>query len=167
MVVVGPGTYAGAVNFNARNVLLRSNDPEDDAVVAATIIDGGGATAITIDRGETEATISGFTIRNMAHGVLCANGSDPVITHNIISGGTGSGVCCNGASARIEHNTLSGNSSAMGGGIWCIDSPAAVAAFALLPCGGCGFTFRHNSEIQRIVALTCPPATDNIYPACQ
>ncbi len=41
-VVVAPGTYFEAINFNGKAITVRSTDPTDGAVVTNTIINGGG-----------------------------------------------------------------------------------------------------------------------------
>ena len=39
-VVVSAGTYTENISINGKNITVRSTDPTDPAVVAATIIDG-------------------------------------------------------------------------------------------------------------------------------
>ena len=69
-IVVYPGTYTNTsspvVNMNGKLVHLRSTDPTDPAVVAATIIDGENLRqGIVCNGGETSATIvDGLTIAN-------------------------------------------------------------------------------------------------------
>lgn len=53
-VVVAPGTYPERITFNNRQVALQGTDPDDEQVVAATVIDGGAAG--TVVRGS--ATLS-------------------------------------------------------------------------------------------------------------
>ncbi|MGD8453614.1 MAG: right-handed parallel beta-helix repeat-containing protein [Phycisphaerae bacterium] len=66
MIVACPGLYRENIYFDAKDVVVRSIDPEDPAVVGATIIDGGGtAAAVTFYGTETDdAELSGFTITN-------------------------------------------------------------------------------------------------------
>ena len=40
-IVVSPGTYFEHVNFNNKNIILKSTDPYDPVVVSATVIHGG------------------------------------------------------------------------------------------------------------------------------
>ena len=70
-IVVMPGTYTSSqdghvVNMLGKAVTLRSSDPSDPDVVAATIIDGEGARrGLACFNGESSKTIiSGFTITN-------------------------------------------------------------------------------------------------------
>ena len=41
-IVVAPGTYFESINFLGKAITVRSTDPMDPVVVAATIIDGTG-----------------------------------------------------------------------------------------------------------------------------
>ena len=65
-VVVREGTYYELIEFKSKNITLRSTDPEDDLVVAATIIDGmnEGSTIYFENTKYFEATVAGLTIRN-------------------------------------------------------------------------------------------------------
>ena len=47
-IVLAPGTYVGTVDFDGRALTLRSVDPNDPAVVAATVLDGGGADSVVV-----------------------------------------------------------------------------------------------------------------------
>lgn len=78
VIEVRSGTYGGAGNrdldFDGKSVLLRSSDPSNDAIVAATIINCGGTgsglpmnshRAFNFHSGEdANSIVSGFTIRN-------------------------------------------------------------------------------------------------------
>ncbi len=64
-VVVAPGTYFESINFNAKAITVRSTDPTNPAIVAATIIDGGGVEFHVVQCvfGEGPDTVlDGFTI---------------------------------------------------------------------------------------------------------
>ncbi len=64
-VTVAPGRYAENLQLRGKNIILKSTDPTDADIVAATIIDGSGKDAvIRIYEGETDAVITGFTIVN-------------------------------------------------------------------------------------------------------
>lgn len=65
-VIVHPGIYYEHVAIHNKSIILRSIDPCDPCVVAATIIDGNEIDrCINIDSfNDPNAAISGFTIRN-------------------------------------------------------------------------------------------------------
>ena len=69
-VVIAPGTYTGPGNidldFLGKAIVVRSTDPLDPAVVAATVIDGeGDGRGFRLVSGESLAsTVAGLTIRN-------------------------------------------------------------------------------------------------------
>ncbi len=68
-IVVYPGVYADDLDMNNRLVTLRSTDPDDPAVVAATVITPGASTnwIIRCNGAETSATvIDGFTLNTGA-----------------------------------------------------------------------------------------------------
>jgi len=106
-----------------KNITLRSRDPSDPAVVAKTIIDGGGSgSVVTFVGTETEACLlAGFTIRNGKADFgagIAGNGTHAIIRNNVITGnsatGDGGGLfLCSGI---IQDNVIKGNSAARNGG---------------------------------------------------
>ena len=98
-VLVSLGTYNEAIDFNGRAIILRSTDPADWVVVAATIIDGTGLSDSV---------------------VKCDNSTDryggqfPTLTGFTITGGTG------------DTNTLFTPGNAQGGGMLNINSNPTV-----------------------------------------
>jgi len=134
-ITVHPGTYTENVDFAGKALTLRSEDPEDPDVVAATIIDGDqDGSVVTFDSAETNASVlSGFTIRNgralYGGGIYCYAAS-PTITHNTITdnrarftteGGQGAGIYCEeSASPVIASNTITENIADLWGGGICL-----------------------------------------------
>ncbi|MDP2897122.1 MAG: right-handed parallel beta-helix repeat-containing protein, partial [bacterium] len=144
-IVVYPGVYNEQVGFGGKNVVLRSTDPLDPAIVAATVIDGNGAPTIVRFRGsEGESCIlAGFTIRNCEQssvmesaaifGGAWRNGTHAIIRNNVIrdTGADGmdycDGIIENNAvennegtglascGAEVRNNTITGNRR---GGLW-------------------------------------------------
>ncbi len=100
------GTYSEVVDFAGKSFTLRSHDPSDDAVVAATTI--GGVDFIS---GETsEAMLSGISInayRRVGKIIQCVN-SNPTIERCVLSGSSGSryGVYCNNSSPTIRRCSI-------------------------------------------------------------
>ena len=90
-IIVSPGTYLEAINFNGKSITVRSasGDPAD------TIIDGGGngRGVVTCTNGETSTTVLyGFTITNgsanSGGGRLYNESSSPTVTNCTFSGNT-------------------------------------------------------------------------------
>ncbi|MHC4641474.1 MAG: right-handed parallel beta-helix repeat-containing protein, partial [Planctomycetota bacterium] len=65
-IIVAEGRYYENINFWGKNIILRSTEPNNPGIAAATIIDGGqNDSVITCDNGENNnCVISGFTITN-------------------------------------------------------------------------------------------------------
>jgi len=55
-VIVEPDTYVENINFNGKNITLRSTDPNDRNVVKSTIIDGGGVNTVVSFSGAENAS---------------------------------------------------------------------------------------------------------------
>lgn len=108
-IVVAEGIYNETINFNGKEVVLRSQNPESSETVAATIIDGNNnGSTVTFNSGESrDAVIKGFTItggsgtrdqysitsysgsrlnfeRNYGGGVLITGKSNPTVSNNLI-----------------------------------------------------------------------------------
>ena len=91
-IVVAEGTYHEDIDLMGRNLTLSSTDPDDPAVVAATIIDGGSR-VVTFANGEDAGCIlSGFTITGGSRGIYCTNNVSPKIDKCTVTGNTGGGI---------------------------------------------------------------------------
>ncbi len=126
-IVVHPGTYYENIRFEGKNITLRSLDPEDEQIVASTVIDGGQNGSVVAFAGTEDETcqLSGFTITNgeshFGSGVsggtypgTCAGISNCTISANSGYYGYGGGLYwCNGT---ISNCTISDNSAWAGGG---------------------------------------------------
>ena len=132
VIVVHEGTYVENIDFNGKSITVKSSDPNDPTVVAATIIDGGWAGSVVTFESEEKSTsvLSGFTIKNgsterRGGGIYCIYSSSPTITNCTISGNSagddGGGIyCIYYSSPTITNCTISGNSAGDdGGGIYC------------------------------------------------
>jgi len=64
IVIARPGTYRENINVLGKNIVLRSNNPEDNTITAATIIDGDyRGPVVTFSGGETSLCgLAGFTL---------------------------------------------------------------------------------------------------------
>lgn len=165
-IVVAAGTYRENINFLGKAITLRSTDPNEPNVVAATIIDGSNpvdpniGSVVTFNNGEdANSVLTGFTIQNGS------GQTDPTVTWRIWKGnnGDGGGALCSGASPTITKNIFQ-NCTAQygGGGIFCNNNASPVitnntflnnyaswyggAVFARLHCSPTisGNTFKEN-----------------------
>ncbi len=113
-IIVQPGRYYEKINFKGKIITLRSTDPTDPNVVAATIIDASPYGSVVTFAGQElpDCVLSGFTL-----------------TNGTGTSGGGGGIIGHGARATIEYNIISGNiitaywflSSARGGGLFDCD----------------------------------------------
>ncbi len=108
-IIVSSGTYVENIYVKGKNIVLRSADPTDSAVVERTIIDGGnqGSAVSFLGTEEAACTLSGFTITNgnVDYGGGIFGGWDPNRTH-----------------ATIENNVITGNTATReGGGLYHCD----------------------------------------------
>ncbi len=143
VVLVDPGSYPEqGVRFLGKAITVTGTAPDDSAVVAATIVDGGGqGTVFLFDGGEGEQSLlQGITITggraapwpgNHGGGVTCRPAARPTLSHCIIrdnvSESSGGGVRCFEADPLLRHCILQGNSAAFeGGGVYCDASSAEL-----------------------------------------
>jgi len=153
-IIVREGIYIEHINFLGKAITVRSIDPNDPDVVAATIIDGNQAgSVVTFNQGEApNSVLSGFTVRDgkseIGGGIYCS-GSSPtiskcIITENsaidylggfggfyppypVFNKGSGGGIgCYEFSSPIITDSIISGNvANSQGGGI-CVDSSTPI-----------------------------------------
>jgi len=139
-VVLASGTYIGAGNrhleFRGKAITVRSEDPNDSAVVASTIIDceESGAGLFFVSGERADSVLSGLTIiharENGAGGILIRDSSPtilkctvrsgfegirvidgaPIIRDCVISNNVRRGIYCEGGSPVIINCDIRGNS---------------------------------------------------------
>ena len=142
-VVIAPGEYhESSINFQGKAISVRSTDPGNSDIVAATIIRGvQGYPVFNIFMNEEPSSIlSGLTITGGDYrhggGISCFDTS-PTITNNIVTGNKalwGAGICCGKSieemsrpTPRIVNNRITGNvATQSGGGIFCRDTSAVI-----------------------------------------
>jgi hypothetical protein len=131
-VIIAENVYTGAgnrdVDFGGKVITVRSADPNNPAVVAATVIDcQSSARGFYFHSGETASSVlAGLTISNgyadNGGGVRC-EGSSPTIRNCVFSGNAaeydGGGVGNEGCSPTVTGCVFTGNSAAnsSGGGV--------------------------------------------------
>jgi predicted outer membrane repeat protein len=116
-IIVSIGIYYENISFRGNNFILRSTEPLNPIVVAATIIDGhlGGSVVTFTGTESSTCVLSGFTI---------TNGRGTGVGYNY-----GGGIYGNGTLATIQNNIISGNRTAspyypcsgFGGGLYDCD----------------------------------------------
>ncbi|MCK4294306.1 MAG: right-handed parallel beta-helix repeat-containing protein [Planctomycetes bacterium] len=144
-VVIAPGTYTGPgnrdIDFLGKAITVRSTDPNNPNIVAATIIDCNGAgRGFRFDGGEEpDSVLAGLTITNgygpddayidyitwSAGGAIFCEDSSPTIINCRITASSaqkGGGICCSSSSPAIIGCTISTNWAWSGGGICCYNS---------------------------------------------
>jgi parallel beta-helix repeat protein len=131
-VIVAPGTYTGTgnrdIDFLGKAITVRSTDPNDPNIVAATIIDCQGTSSspyrgFYFHSGENVGSVlNGLTITNgyatYGGGISC-DGSSPTITNCTFSGNSaynGCGMYNSSSSPTITNCTFNGNSASYSGG---------------------------------------------------
>lgn len=130
-IIVSPGTYTENINFNGKNIILRSTDPTNPSIVDSTIIDGNNAGTVVSFYNTEDSTcvLAGFTIRNgntsSSGGGINGGGSQATILCNKIinntAAGDGGGLYnCRGV---IQKNIISGNTASSGGGLSFCNGP--------------------------------------------
>jgi predicted outer membrane repeat protein/parallel beta-helix repeat protein len=124
-IVVSPGIYKRDINFQGKNLTLRSTYPNDSAIVAATIIQGNSSKSVVTFSNDEDANcvLAGFTITSGKYGIYCS-GASPTIVNCTITENTnddmGAGISLkNGSNPVLVNCTIINNSgSLMGGGLY-------------------------------------------------
>ena len=88
IIIIEPGIYYENIDFLDKEITLKSIDPNDPSVVAATIIDGGQKGSV-VNFKKNDSILYGFTIRNGKNsnggGINCYF-SSPLISNCVITG---------------------------------------------------------------------------------
>lgn len=138
-VVLDPGTYSGAgninVSFRGKAITVRSTDPLDPAVVAATVVDCQNlGRAFIFNSGESDqAVLDGLTVRNGENhfgnccgAVVLSNFAEPTISNCVFedcvavgstSYGGAIGSLASAGNSTIVDCTFTGNTADLGGAI--------------------------------------------------
>jgi hypothetical protein len=123
-IVVHPGTYTGDgnrdIDFGGKTLTVRSEDPDEDGIVAATIIDCQGSAEqphrafIFQTNEDANSIVAGFTILNGYIRIDGAGSSDPVTPGEDGEDSMGGAISCTGTSPVIR-NCIINNCVAEGG----------------------------------------------------
>jgi len=111
-IVVSPGIYNEKLNLGGKNLTIRSTNPADSIVVAATIISGVDR-AVTFSGGEdVSCVLAGFTVTGATTGIYCY-GASPTINNCSIAGNSGAGIeLYNGSNPEITNCRITANAGA-------------------------------------------------------
>ncbi|MFA5863972.1 MAG: right-handed parallel beta-helix repeat-containing protein [Phycisphaerae bacterium] len=146
VIVLTQGTYGDRdIDFKGKAITVRSTNPNDPNIVAATVIDCQGSPikhrGFHFHSGEgRETVLAGVTIINgyqtSGGGIYCDNASSPTISNCIIDGNSadiyGAGIYCNNGSNPLITNCIISNnnnnfSGGFGGGISCKNSSPVIS----------------------------------------
>jgi len=164
-IIVSKGIYYENINFNGKNITLRSTDPNNQDIVARTIIDGGqNGPVVSFYNGEgynAPCVLSGFTITNgywdFGGGISC-EGSSPTFVNCVISGNyaswDGGGMFNSGGSPTVMNCTFSENDAAKGAAVFNVNGNSSFI--------DCTFTqnLAHESGAGMYVWQSNPSITD-------
>jgi len=161
-IIVCPGTYMENIEFDSRNLTLRSSDPEDPNIVNSTIIDGGDNGSVVRLVNDT-SIIMGFTIQNgnASHGggIYVDEASSLIEKNNIINNNAtiyGGGIYVYKSTPTIIGNTIIGNlANTNGGGIY-VDSTSSPTI------GGTNST--DTADFNTICSNNPNQVDPNVYP---
>ena len=89
-IIVPEGLYEEKVNFSGKAVTVRSTDPNDAGIVAATILRSSGNVVTCAGREGAASVLAGLTITGGNQGLYCYNASPTIsrctITNNLRAG---------------------------------------------------------------------------------
>ena len=103
-VIISEGTYLETIDFKGKAITVRSMEPNDPTVVAATIIDANdiGAAVVTFDSDETTVSIlEGVTVTGGLYGIVI-DGCTPTIRRCVINDNSSWGIYCDSSSSDIN-----------------------------------------------------------------
>jgi hypothetical protein len=175
-VIVQPGLYLGRLYFKGKNITLRSVNPLDPQVTAATILRGRGiGPVITFNGTETSAcAVEGLTIEGGyapypggggIYGGPQANAAAAIrhcIIQNNVTTELGGGI--GGMKGLISHCIIRDNRAKSGGGLsWChgtiencliVNNTASLGGNAVHHCNGqivnCTIVSSSNAQISQV-----------------
>jgi hypothetical protein len=127
VVIVSPGTYYENIKFRGKSITVRSIDPNDPSIVAATVINGSRpvdpniGSVVTFMSGEdNNSVLAGFTITGGTGSWLLVSWEFKGLRWNRCGGGI---LCYNMASPTITKNVFINNIAGQGGGIYIYGDP--------------------------------------------
>ncbi len=111
-IVVPPGVYDERVDFVGKPITIRSTDPSDPAVVAATIRRSLSSTVVFASDEDANSVLAGFTLTGANEGIRCCDAA-PTVTRCAIVANDDAGVRLFGQSnPMITHCRIVANGAA-------------------------------------------------------
>jgi beta propeller repeat protein len=111
-VVADPDLYIEKINFAGKAVTVRSADPNDPDVVAATVLRNDGDIVTFTKREGAGSVLAGLTLDDGDQGIVCSDAS-PTVTRCTIRGSRQAGVRLLGASdPTLVHCRIVGGGAA-------------------------------------------------------
>ncbi len=122
-----PGTYLENVQVSGRTVTLRSTNPDDPAVAAATIIDGrGNGNALTYSGSpRSSLTLEGLTFRNGKNGIYCSAGQLTMTGCNVLANQTAGIKLWSQSQLTVGNCLVAGNKGA-GIEMWAVSTGRTI-----------------------------------------
>lgn len=109
VIVVPPGTYSEKIRLKGKSITLTSTDPEDPAVVAATVLAGPGQRVMFADDETADCVFTGFTVAGGSYGLLCSGGA-PTISNCVVTDNWCAGLkVWNKGKPTLTHCEIFGN----------------------------------------------------------
>jgi len=120
-VVVGQGTWVGNLDLLGKAITLRSTQPRDPLVVAATILDANGSGAVlSLQSGEgRDSVLAGLTLTGAAAGGLVTIGTSPIVRDCVFvqnAANLGAGASLRGGRPWFRRCEFRNNTAAISGG---------------------------------------------------
>jgi parallel beta-helix repeat protein len=111
-IVAKEGLYYESIDFKGKSLILRSINPDDPAVVKATVFRGDSKNEVVTFSGGEDANciLAGSTINGGKNGIYCSQAS-PTITNCNISANSAAGIYLyRGSNPVITHCRINNNS---------------------------------------------------------
>jgi hypothetical protein len=132
VIAVRPGVYLERITFRGKAIIVQSLDPQDNEVVATTVIDGEQrGSVVTFNNGEdVDSVLRGFTIRNgqaaFGGGIYAWTDEDNytsptiercVIRDNVATTDGGAAWLKFGSAVLLRNTVVSNRATRYGGGV--------------------------------------------------
>lgn len=109
VIVAAPGTYHETIDFRGKSLFVRSEDPNDPAVVAATIIDGSTQAVVFSGGEDANCVLAGFTITGATQGILCSAAAPTIVTCRIADNAQAGIKISDGGNPTLGNCVIEGN----------------------------------------------------------